>query len=268
VERRVAFVTGASRGIGKASAVALARAGFDVVVTARTLREGESDAPGSLETTAAAVRAAGREALPVFLDLLERDSLAAAVQRALDAWGRIDVLVNNAIYVGPETMQHLLDLTPESVERILRANVVAQLALLQLVLPGMLERKAGTIVNVTSAVAEIDPPAPAGRGGWGLAYAASKGAFHRIAGFLNVELGERGVRAFNLEPGYVVTERMVLQMRGAGFDERYRGAPPEVPGAVVAWLATDPGADRFLGKTVRAQKLCAERGLVPGWPPA
>jgi hypothetical protein len=140
VERKVAFVTGASRGIGKASAVALARAGFDVVVTARTLREGESDAPGSLETTAAAVRGAGREALPVFLDLLERDSLAAAVRRALDGWGRIDVLVNNAIYVGPETMQHLLDLTPESVERILRANVVAQLALLQLVLPGMLER--------------------------------------------------------------------------------------------------------------------------------
>jgi hypothetical protein len=60
---------------------------------------------------------------------------------------------------------------------------------------------------------------------------------------------------------------MALQMGGAGFDARYRGAPPEVPGAVVAWLATDPGAERFRGQTVRAQKLCADRALLPGWPP-
>lgn len=262
----MAFITGASRGIGKASALALARAGFDVVATARTLREGESDAPGSLETTAAAVRALGREALEIPLDLLDRATLDAAVERALAEWERIDVLVNNGIYVGPETMAHVLDLSPDDVERILRANVVSQLHLTRLVLPGMFARREGTVVNVTSAVAEMDPPAPAGKGGWGLGYAASKAAFHRIAGFLHVELGGRGIRAFNLEPGFVMTERMALEMRGAGFDERYRPAPPEVPGAVVAWLATHPDAESFRGRTVRAQKLCAERGLVAGWP--
>lgn len=264
--RKVALVTGASRGIGKAGALALARAGFDVVVTARTLREGDSDAPGSLETTAAAIRECGRDALVVPLDLLDRASLDAAVDRALAEWKRVDVLVNNAIYVGPKTMSHFLDLAPEDVAMILEANVVAQVQLTQRVLPGMLDAGAGTIVNVTSAVAEIDPPAPAGEGGWGLGYAASKGAFHRIAGFLHVELGGRGIRAFNLEPGFVLTERMRQERGGMGFDERYRGAPPEVPGAVIAWLATDPAADALRGSTVRAQKLCAERELVPGWP--
>jgi NAD(P)-dependent dehydrogenase (short-subunit alcohol dehydrogenase family) len=265
--RRIAFVTGASRGIGKASALTLAEAGFDVVATARTVREGESDAPGSLETTAAAVRERGRECLALPLDLLDRPSIDAAVDRTQSEWGPVDLLLNNGIYVGPETLQHFLDLSPDAVEMILRANVVAPVHLTQRLLPAMLERKAGTVVNVTSAVAEIDPPAPAGEGGWGLGYAASKGAFHRIAGFLHVELGARGIRAFNLEPGFVLTERMQLDLADAGFTERYAGAPPSVPAAAAAWLATSPDADRFLGKTVRAQKLVADLGLVPGWPP-
>ena len=264
--RRVAFITGASRGIGKASALALAEAGFDVVATARTLREGESRIPGSLETTAAAVRERDRDVLAIRLDLLDRGSIDAAVARTLSEWGHVDVLVNNGIYTGPGTMTHVLDLDVATVDTILQANVVSQLHLIQRLLPSMLERKQGTIVDVTSAVAEIDPPAPAGKGGWGLGYAASKGAFHRIAGFLHVELGERGIRAFNLEPGYVVTERMALEQNDAGFGERYAGAPPEVPAAAIAWLATEPDADRFLGRTVRAQKLCADLGLVAGWP--
>src|SRR5207244_11293669 len=96
-EPRVAFVTGASRGIGKAAAIALAEAGLDVVITGRTVREGDgvddSDGagrsiPGSLETTAQAIEATGRRALPVVMDLHDRSTLDAAVQRALDGWGR------------------------------------------------------------------------------------------------------------------------------------------------------------------------------------
>ena len=277
--RRVAFVIGSSRGIGKASALALARVGYDVVLTARTVKEGEtyehsatvkkSDTrplPGSLETTAAGIRELGREALPIRMDLLDRDSIESAVREALTRWGRIDLLVNNGVYTGPGTMDHFLDVPLEVVERIFQANVFSQILVTKLVLPGMLERKSGTIINMTSAVAEIDPPAPAGKGGWGLGYAASKGAFHRIVGFLAVELGERGIRAYNVEPGYVITERMAMDQKDAGFDERYPGAPPEVPAAVVAWLASDPEAERLVGQTVRAQKLCKEKGLVPGWP--
>jgi hypothetical protein len=264
--RKVALVTGASRGIGKAGALALARRGYDVVLTARTVHEGDSDAPGSLETTAAAVRELGRDALAVPLDLLDPASLDTAVDRVQAEWERVDVLVNNAIYVGPKTMVHLLDLAPSDLRMILEANVVAQLHLTQRLLPDMLDAGGGTVVNVTSAVAEIDPPAPAGQGGWGLGYAASKGAFHRMAGFLHVELGARGIRAFNVEPGFVLTERMRMDLDELNFDERYAPAPPEVPGAVIAWLASEPDAEALRGKTVRAQKLCAERALVPGWP--
>src|SRR5438105_3353694 len=178
MSRPVAFVTGASRGIGKECAVHLARAGHDVVVTARTVHEGEgvddSDergrrVPGSLEATASLVEETGARALAVPMDLLDRSSLGAAVGTALAEWGRIDVLVNNAVHTGPGSMSHFLDTSVELLDTKLQANVLSQVVLIKAVLPGMLERGRGTIVNMTSAVAITDPPAPAGQGGWGVA---------------------------------------------------------------------------------------------------
>ena len=274
VEPRVAFVTGASRGIGKAAAIALADAGLDVVITGRTVREGEgvdeSDGaarpiPGSLETTAAAIDATGRRALPVVMDLHDRSTLGAAVQRALDEWRRIDVLVNNAIDTGPGDMSHFVDTPIEQLEAKLSANVVSQVVLIKSALPQMLARGDGTVVNVTSAVAAIDPQAPAGEGGWGSAYAMSKAAFHRLAGILAVELGDRGIRCFNLEPGYVITERMEVNARALGLEGRYPGAPPSVPGAVIAWLATSPDAAALNGGTISAQRFAKERALHADW---
>src|SRR4051794_35687666 len=109
-ERRVALVTGASRGIGRACAHALADAGFDVALTARTRHEGEgiddSDAgggapvEGSLDRTAAEVTERGREALPLVADLTDHDSLRRAVTGTLERWGRVDVLVLNAVHTG------------------------------------------------------------------------------------------------------------------------------------------------------------------------
>jgi NAD(P)-dependent dehydrogenase (short-subunit alcohol dehydrogenase family) len=273
-DARVAFVTGASRGIGKQSAIALARAGLDVVITARTVHEGEgvddSDGqgrrlPGSLDATTEAVEAAGRRALPVPMDLHDRTTLDAAVATALAEWGRIDVLVNNAVDTGPGSMSRFEDTTIEQIETKLAANVVAQVALIKAVLPGMLERGDGTIVNITSAVAVNDPPAPAGEGGWGSAYAMSKGAFHRLAGILAVEYRDRGIRAFNVEPGFVVTERMEVNARSLGLEGRYPGAPPTVPAAVVAWLATAAEAGDHNGETVSAQKFAKDRGLHEPW---
>ena len=273
-----ALVTGASRGIGKASALALARAGFDVAVAARTLKEGdgrdESDTgagrpiPGSLEATAADIEALGRRALPVHLDLLDRASLTDTVDTVLAEWGRIDVLVNNAVHTGAGGMEHIVDLDIETVETKLQANVVSQLVLIKAVLPGMLQQGAGTIIDITSAVAISDPPAPAGEGGWGLGYAMTKGAFHRFVGILAVEHGRSGIRAFNVEPGFVMTERMEANASELGFEGRYRGAPPSVPGSVVAWLAagvTDAEAEALNGTTITAQKVALERGLHPDW---
>lgn len=277
MDAKVAFVTGASRGIGKQSALCLARAGFDVAIAARTLHEGDgvddSDGagrrvPGSLEATAELVEAEGRRALPVAMDLLDRPSLDWAVESVLGAWDRIDVLVNNAVHTGAGSMDLFMDLSVAAVEAKLAANVVAQVVLVKAVLPGMLERGDGVIVNMTSAVAISDPPAPAGQGGWGMAYAMSKGAFHRMAGILAVELGPRGIRAYNVEPGFVLTERMTANQGELGFEGVYRGAPPSVPGSVVAWLASAPEAREMNGATVSAQRFALERGLHPDWRPA
>lgn len=275
--RRVAFVTGASRGIGKACALRLARAGFDVAILARTIFEGEerehsstlkrSDTrplPGSLSTTADLVRAEGREALAVAGDLLDRASLGAAAATVLERWGRVDVLVNNGRYIGPGHMDRLLDTPLEILDKHLEANVMAPLTLGRLLLPQMVARGDGLIANVTSAVAWVDPPAPAGEGGWGLGYAISKGALHRVAGVLDVELRGTGVACVNVDPGFVATERIVMDMAEFGFDAS-AGAPPEAVGAAVAWLASDGHAAEWSGRVLPAQQVCHEQGLLPGW---
>jgi len=269
---RVALVTGASRGIGKATAVALADAGLDVAITARTVHEGEgrddSDAgggtvPGSLDTTAADVEARGVRALSVPMDLLDRASLDAAVARVLSDWGRIDVLVNNAVHTGPGSMLRFEDTTVDMLETKLAANAVSPVVLIKAVLPHFVDRGEGTIVNVTSAVAITDPPAPAGEGGWGAAYAMSKGAFHRLAGILAVEYPQLTV--VNVEPGYVVTERMAVNAKSLGLEGVYPGAPPTVPASVIAWLATSPDAAGLSGQTISAQRFAKDRGLHPRW---
>lgn len=277
IDRRVALVTGASRGIGKAIAIHLAQAGFDVAVGARTMHDGEqrehsstvtkSDTralPGSLASTAALVEQNGQEALPVFIDLLDRLSLASATAKVLEHWGRIDVLVNNGRYVGPGHMDLMLDTPIELIDRHLEANVVAPIILTKLVLPQMLERGDGVVINLASSSGTMDPPTPAGKGGWGLGYGASKAALHRMAGILAVELKDQGILAFNLSPGFIATERIAIDMGEFGFDVS-KGAPADVVGAVAAWLVTSPDAVDRNGQWIEAQPVCRELALLPGW---
>jgi NAD(P)-dependent dehydrogenase (short-subunit alcohol dehydrogenase family) len=279
---RVALVTGASRGIGRCAAIALARRGLDVVITARTVREGDGrahassalvpDEPvpiaGSLESTAAAIEALGRTCLAVPMDLMDRASVEGAAETALASFGRVDVLVNNAIYQGPGTMDRILDLPLELAERCLVGDYLHPLLLTQLVLPGMLARGEGRLVNMLSEAAFTTPPAPAGRGGWGVAYAAAKAAFHRVTDMCHVEFASQGVWAFSIAPGLTLTE----SMRASGTDKvlvdaGHVPAPPEVAGEVAAWLGDDPDAGRYAGQMVSSRPLCKELGLVPGWPP-
>jgi NAD(P)-dependent dehydrogenase (short-subunit alcohol dehydrogenase family) len=280
--RRVALVTGASRGIGKCAALALARRGFDVVITARTVREGDGRAQpsssrsssdplaiaGSLETTAAEIEAFGRTCLVVPMDIMDRQSIHRVAEEVLEQWGRVDVLVNNAIYQGPGTMDRILDLPIDLAERCLVGDYLHPLLLTQLLLPQMLERGDGRLVNMLSEAAFTTPPAPAGAGGWGVAYAAAKAAFHRVTDMCHVEFFDRGVWSFSIAPGLTLTE----SMRASGTDKvllevGHAPAPPDVAGEVAAWLGDDPGAARLAGQMVSSRSLCKELGLVPGWPP-
>jgi NAD(P)-dependent dehydrogenase (short-subunit alcohol dehydrogenase family) len=276
-EQKVALVTGASRGIGKAISIHLARAGFDVAVAARTYNEGEQrehsstlkasnvkPLPGSLVATAVLVEKEGARALPVFLDVLDRTSLGSAVTTVQERWGPIDVLVNNARYIGPGHMDLFVDTPIELHEKHLEANVMAPIILTKLVLPQMLAKGAGHVVNITSSSGKTDPPAPAGQGGWGLGYGMSKGALHRLAGILAVELRDRGIHAYNLHPGFVATERLAADMGDFGFDASL-GAPADVVGAMTAWLVTTPEGGQLSGQWIEAQEMCHELGLVPEW---
>ncbi len=252
MERKVAFITGASRGIGAESAVALAQAGYHVAITARTLTEGEphdhvgstAPLPGSLEATAKAVRAAGAEALCLRADILDEAAVIDAARAAGNHFGRVDLLFNNAVYQGTGNQEHLLDVTREQLDAIYQGNLFTPLALVQTLLPGMIERGGGTIINMVSYTAFNNPPAPADKGGWGFAYPSSKAALARMAGALQAEHPDSGLRCFNLEPGTVVTE----VMKAAGITEevlqRFRPCSPATIAAVVAWLAAnEPEAD-------------------------
>jgi hypothetical protein len=133
-ETRTALVTGASRGIGRATAIAFAEAGFDVAITARTVVDGDPTAltddgkvlPGSLASTAAAIEALGQRAVQVPLDLLDRDALVPAVESAISGLGHLDVVVNNAIYVTGGGPKHFLDTDPDDLVNQMRGDLTAQ----------------------------------------------------------------------------------------------------------------------------------------------
>jgi NAD(P)-dependent dehydrogenase (short-subunit alcohol dehydrogenase family) len=273
VPSNIAFVTGASRGIGKACAVALAGVGFDVAIAARTVQTGEarehsvtvrkSDTrplPGSLQETAQLIEDRGQRALMVPMDLVDRASVGAGVATILERWGGVDLVLHNGRYVGPGLMDGILDTPFEAFEKFLEAHVLAQLVITRMVLPGMLERGTGIIMTMGSGAGYTDPPAPPGQGGWGLGYAIGKAAGHRLVGHVKAEFGSRGIRSFNINPGYVRTERNSLTAEDDGMDPSL-GAPPEAIGAVVAWLATSPEADALTGTNIDAQDFCRAKEL-------
>lgn len=247
----IALVTGASRGIGAACAIALAGTGHDVAVAARTDKEGTGvldgdlsgarpDVPiaGSLEATSAAVERLGRRSLKVRMDVADLASVESGVDVVLREWGRVDVVVNVAHYRGPGYDAGLIGTPLDVFEKTLTGDIMAPLLILQKVVPGMIERGGGTIVQMSSFVAAQNPSQPPGRGGWGLAYAVGKGGFDRIAGVLASEVSDRGVLVYNVEPGLTAYgERLEVQK------ELYPWADindPESIAAAVAWLVGHP----------------------------
>ena len=275
--RKVAFVTGATRGIGKACALSLARAGFDIAVTGRTLKEGdgkvpsasakdprEMAVPGSIETTMAAVRSLGREALGLQLDILSRASIDQALAAVQSSWGRVDVLVNNAIYQGPGLMYRFTEFTQEQLDAALLGTLVNQVYITRRLLPSMIAQGGGTVVCIGSVAGLGPPPVSPAKGGWGFLYGASKSGFHRLAEFLHLEHKDDGIRSFLVEPQMTVTDTMakvfgeqIRSLVAAG-----RAFTPEVTGDVVAWLATHPEANAHAGKLLSTPTFFKEHGIA------
>jgi NAD(P)-dependent dehydrogenase (short-subunit alcohol dehydrogenase family) len=274
-----AFITGASRGIGKAIALALAEAGFDVAIAARTLAKGDPTGdhstsvhrtidrplPGSLEETAAEIRELGREALPVRIDLTDVSTVDGTCQQVLDAWGGVDVVVNNGRHIGPGLMDTILDTPLDEYQKFLDAHGVAPIRVAQMFLPHMLAAGAGTFVTISSGAGyDFYPTNPPGQSGVGLGYRIGKAAGHTLVGSILAEHAAQGIRAFNVNPGFVITERNAPDVAAAGFDPS-AGAPTSAIGAAIRWLITDHEADQLMWGNIDAQDLALERGLCPDW---
>jgi 3-oxoacyl-[acyl-carrier protein] reductase len=270
---RTAIVTGATRGIGRASAIALAKLGYDVVVTGRTVHEGDAakrpeaaalpeltKVTGSLDSTVAAIEAEGRRGIPIVLDLLDTASLQPVAEQAIDALGHVDVLINNAIYVGPAGERRFLDTPPDEIEKRVMGNVAAQLVFTQPILRHMVGRGRGVIANVTSGAGYMKPPAAIGEGGWALTYGVSKAGLHRIVAQLLVEHEKDGIVAFNLQPGAVATERVLAAGEKLEFVAKH-AAPVDKVGEAVARIVDEPTVFEN-GANVQVQDVAREWGIL------
>lgn len=249
---RVALVTGASRGIGRATALALGGRGAAVVLAARTLDPG-GRLPGSLEETARALRAAGAEALTVPCDLADPGGITQLAETALRWKDHVDVLVNNAAFLGKATFHHLDELSLVNWQRQLNVNVTAPLALCKALVPAMRSRGGGVIVNITSSAADmVEGDVP------GIAYGASKAALNRLTLALARDLRPDGIAVFAVDPGYVRTEVAEQAATHPGWDIDIGMAhPPEVAASGIAELVERDG-DEVSGRFWR---------VVRGQPP-
>ena len=189
LDGQVALITGSSRGIGKAIAQQLARAGAKVVISSRKL--------DACEVVRDEIKAEGHEAIAVACNVGKRDELEALVARTLDTWGRIDVLVANAAvnpHYGP-----LATISEDAWNKVLGSNLTATLHLANRVLPQMAERGKGSMIVLSSVSAFL---------GTGLlgAYAVSKAAEAQLARNLAVEWGRKGIRVNAIAPGVIETD--------------------------------------------------------------
>jgi len=242
---KAAFVTGAGRGLGQAGALALARAGADVVLVSRTRSQ--------LEETAAAVETLGRKSLVAIADTRNAAGVEAAVRAAVEAFGRIDILFNNA---GTNVRKNVVDMPDEDFHTIMDTNVKGAFLVARAVARQMVLQRSGAIVNMSSMSAASAEPTKA-------VYAASKGAMALLTKGLALELAPYGIRVNAIAPGYMLTS---LVKGGLDADPARKqrvlariplgrlGEPEEIGGALV-FLSSD--ASRYI--------TGASIGIDGGW---
>jgi len=168
---KVALITGASRGIGKAIAAHLALQGYQLTLAARSVRDRDvTPFPGTIMETAALVESLGATAFPVRCDIESADDIRNAVDKTLEHFGRIDLMINNARYEGPAHWEALAAVDINEMDKLFAANLRAPLHFCKRVVPQMGKQGGGMVINVTSASATLENPNMPGAGSTSLFY--------------------------------------------------------------------------------------------------
>ena len=187
LQGRVALVTGASQGIGKACALALAEAGAQVALGARNVEK--------LQGVANEIESKGKKTLVLSLDVSSRDSIKASVAKVLEAWGKIDILVNNAGFAKDNLA---LRMKPEDWDAVLRTNLDGAFHCIQAVLHGMVRQRYGRIINIASVVAQAGNAGQAN-------YIASKAGLIGLTKAIAAEVASRNITVNAVSPGFIAS---------------------------------------------------------------
>jgi NAD(P)-dependent dehydrogenase (short-subunit alcohol dehydrogenase family) len=269
---RTAIITGASRGIGKQTAIRLGRRGANIVIAARTM-ETRKSVPGTLGDTLAAIEATGAQARAVQADMADPEDLERLVATTLDAFGGVDVLINNAAATGSRSWgAPLLDLSRRDWMWQYAVNLHAPFTLARAVVPIMRQRGGGRIINVTTGSPEVLRQAgvdvgvnqDAGHtqeaiGTAPLAYTSSKAALDRFCAVVAPQLRPYGIAIMNMHPGEVHTELAdVLATRGYDTSNMI---PMDIPAKALTYLASCDDPMAYTGRLLVAEKLVSDLDL-------
>lgn len=244
---KTALITGASRGIGAATARAFSAQGANVILLARSQK--------AIDELAAEI---GNSALAVACDVSNYDQVAMAAAQAARTFGAVDILVNNAGVIEP--VSHLATSNPENWGRAFDINLKGVYNGMRAVLPGMLNAGSGTVLTLSSGAAHGPVE------GWSH-YCASKAAAAMLTRCIDAENRANGIRAMGLSPGTVATQ-MQREIKASGVNPVSKldwsdHIPPDWPARALVWMCT-PESDEFLGRelSLRDEGLRKRLGLV------
>ena len=235
---KVAMVTGSTRGLGEIAAVALAKAGADIAVCGRSKDD--------LNRVSRAIQNMGRDSAEFRLDVTSKKDIARGVELVLRHFGKVDVLVNNA---GVYHRMSVIEFPEEAWDLVINTNLKGYLLVAQAVVPQMLERGYGKVINMSSIMGKVALPKQ-------VAYASSKGGVDQMTKVMALEWAKQGVRVNAIAPNYFQTELM-SQLRND--PERFNfinertpmgrwGYPEELEGIVIFLAA--PASDFITGQTI------------------